>query len=81
MIENATLEKRFEVAVQPACARRFGFPSTKRSPSLSSVPEARPLAVDGDDLGPGLLDLADPRMKRPEPDEADGVDEDGIRAR
>ncbi len=37
MTANATFEKKFEVLVQPAWARRLGFPRTKRRPSRSSV--------------------------------------------
>ena len=56
MIENATLAKRFDVAVQPACARRFGFPSTNRRPSLSSVHmlDLRPSTVARSGLGSSL---------------------------
>ena len=64
MIANATLEKKFDVAVQPAWARRFGFPSTKRRPSLSSdhMLGLRPSLAD---LGPRLR-LADSEQERPE---------------
>ena len=75
MIENATLEKRFEVAVHPACARRFGFPSTKRSPSLSSYHRLVFLPSTVTTSGRGSS-LRIPRMKSPEAEEADGVDED-----
>ena len=34
---KARLEKRFDVAVQPACARRFGLRRTNRRPSFSSL--------------------------------------------
>src|SRR5262249_54036582 len=37
MIANATFEKKFEVDVHPAWARRFGFERTKARPSFRSV--------------------------------------------
>ena len=49
-------------------------------PFLELVPEARLLAVDGDDLGPWLL-LADSEDEESRGQEADGVDEDGVRGR
>ena len=78
MIANATFEKKFEVAVQPACARRFGFPRTKRSPSFSSRPEARLAAVDGLPGTRGSSRLRMPQEEQPRPEEADRVDEDGV---
>ena len=78
-IENATLEKKFEVAVHPACARRFGFPRTKRSPSLSSVHRLGFLPVDGRRPRAGLLGLADTEQEQTRADEADGVEEHGVR--
>ena len=64
-IENATLKKKFDVAVHPACARRFGLPRTKRRPSLSSVHMLglRPSIVATSGAAPPLRI---PRMKSPE---------------
>ena len=63
---NATLEKKLEVAVQPACARRFGLPRTKRSPSLSSVQRLGLLPSAASRAG-GSSCLRMPRRNKPEP--------------
>ena len=67
MIANATLEKKFDVAVQPACARRFGLPKTNRRPSFSSVHMLGLRAVDSVYLAfGGSSGLRMRRMNRPE---------------
>ena len=77
MIENATLEKKFEVAVQPACARRFGIAEDEAEPLLELGPQARLLPVGRRDRR-GLLGLADPEEEETRADEAECVDEHGV---
>ena len=75
-IENARLQKKFDVAVQPACARRFGFRRTKRRPSSDrSQADLRPSTVGTR----GVLDLADAEHEEARADEAQRVDEDRAR--
>ena len=65
-ITNARLEKRFEVAVHPACARRFGLSRTNRRPSFSSVQSdvLRPSTVARSGFSSGFRI---PSRKSPEP--------------
>ena len=53
--------------MQPACARRFGLPRTKRSPSFSSVQRLGFAAVGSLASAGGSSGLRIPRRNRPEP--------------
>ena len=77
MIANATLEKRFDVAVHPACARRFGLPRTKRRPSFSSVHMLGLRPSTSATSGRGSS-LADPEDEEARSEEAERVEENGV---
>ena len=78
-IANATLEKKFEVAVQPAWARRFRLPRTKRRPSLSSV--QRLDFARWPPPGRRLLLFADAEEEEARAEEADRVHQHRVRRR
>ena len=59
------MKKKFEVAVQPAWARRLGFPRTKRRPSLSSIHRLGFGSPSAARAGASSA-LRIPRRKRPE---------------
>ena len=76
MTANATFEKKLDVPVQPACARRFGFPRTKRRPAFSSVQMPGFVPSAGAAIAGSAFRMR--RTKRPEAKEADRVDEDRV---